>query len=289
MTITVSTQLNAQVTSMTDLLARVRVVMRDPNAGSGRWTDTEIYSAITRALFEMLGSYQYRDAYETTFVNNQRDYTLPGYVDIVESVERVDSGGYGIPLRSYSTIKTPYLSLLRFRQLQPAGFTLRLVVRRHLEVPPVPGTLAVAMTDTTGTLVDISGESTVYPVPGYILINNEYMYYDTQTAGTLTGVTRGMFGSTAATHVISSVVDPVIAVDPQVIGAVLIGCQIYLSEMRLQDGPTQEAATLLTIINMNRPIYLEAKQSIAALKSRFPGVVPPLNKNHRRRGFNSVR
>ena len=65
--------------------------------------------------------------------------------------------------------------------------------------------LSSAMTSSVATATVAS--TTGYPSAGTILIDNEAMFYTGTTATTFTGLTRGVFGTTAAAHTSGKAVD----------------------------------------------------------------------------------
>ena len=65
---------------------------------------------------------------------------------------------------------------------------------------------ATAITTTTQTTIvyENADDATQLPTSGYVMAQNEIIYYAAgggATSGTLTGCVRGCFGTTAATHV----------------------------------------------------------------------------------------
>lgn len=111
-------------------------------------------------------------------------------------------------------------------------------------------TLAAALTDTTGTtvqLASIAGQVASFLSTGYIKIDNEIISYPVSgiSGNNLTGCTRGALGSTAATHLINAAVDRVVF-DNYVIRAVTgTGPWTLTLDRNVTLAPTMTAATAL--------------------------------------------
>lgn len=111
-------------------------------------------------------------------------------------------------------------------------------------------TLATALTDTVGTtvtLTSISGQVTSFLSTGYIKIDNEIIAYPVSgiSGNTLTGVTRGALGSTAATHLISAAVDRVVFDNYMIRSVSGTGPWTVVLDRNVTLAPTMTAATAL--------------------------------------------
>ena len=82
-----------------------------------------------------------------------------------------------------------------------------------ISVPPkLKIETAAGITDTSNSITVTDGD--VLPATGYIRIEDEIIYYGSKSGTVLSSCTRGMFGTTAATHDAETKVEPVVYYAP---------------------------------------------------------------------------
>jgi len=244
--------LGAGYTTLTDLVAQVRLAVNDTSGGVNRkWSDEQIYLAMRNALAQAGNSFFYRDIYEDLdFVQGDVDYTLPGYIQRITRVERERrvpdisvSPGTNLDweeLRLWDQIETPGNNRLLLRKSYPAGNT-RITYERDVVLPIVDLELAAAITDSQTTLtLTFNGTYNIYQIvpPAYFQINNSEIVKCTAitSPNTLT-ISRGALGTTAAT---GSAADTVTAViienDDRFASYVINASAAFLNMLLLQDA-----------------------------------------------------
>lgn len=100
---------------------------------------------------------------------------------------------------SDATVQPPY-ELVEREKLYSKGWFDRSYFVKNRPIRDVTSSLADAMTDSQTTAVLASGDGDSFPIAGYIIIDSEVMSYSGVSSDTLTGLTRGVFDTSAATH-----------------------------------------------------------------------------------------
>lgn len=105
---------------------------------------------------------------QSRFVNT--DNTNPDYAQVTQETQQ----SKGVSDRRYFTVRRP--------------------------VADIASELATTVDDNDTSVVVTSGDGAGFPATGYIIIEDEVISYSGVSTNTLTGCTRGAFGSTAAAH-----------------------------------------------------------------------------------------
>lgn len=292
MTVTISsTGENLQLTSLSDLLTDLRVALDSPSGTGTKWTDAQLQLCINRIIRELASFVWVKGVWETTSDSDDRDYQLPQYVEEIVSVTTQGGEtsvlsleeGPEVPVLGRRHLRTPHSNLLKLQYLPPAGSTLRVYYRQRMQVPPQDAALDLGanIASTTATTVTISSPFSL-PVPGYVRIDNEVIYYAGIDASGLTDCTRGELGTTAATHTAgSNNVLPLFPMDGRVHEVVMKGATMRAYDLRLKGAPHGDVA--LTVEN-----YRNAKEEYQRARKTLQGgsggiQVPNLWNTRRRR------
>ena len=139
-----------------------------------------------------------------SLVANQREYDVP---DDVQEPNIVDffEGDTGTSVEGYSPETFRNLSRVIRRGSRPLAYTW-LPTERKIVFDPVPDTAAGTTAINAGagisaTATSVTVDSTTgFPTEGRLIIDSEVMSYTNTTSTTFTGLTRGIEGTTAATH-----------------------------------------------------------------------------------------
>lgn len=198
--------------------------------GAAVWTDTQRYRAINQALTVWQGRVlvPYLYTLSAGWTEDEYNFTLPDYIDgpIDPQILRNLDWPFDVTL---TEARSTWVGMEGY-SLEPnatGGQTLRLHWPAYASDGrilwwghngPVPTTLPVTSGALTST--DTSLTLTTKPIvgkSGYIKIDAEWMQYagvtESATTLTLTNLVRGVQGTTAATHVITSTVTWGIAMD----------------------------------------------------------------------------
>ena len=139
-----------------------------------------------------------------SLVANQREYTLADSVHEPMQTDFCD-GGVWKPVPGLSPTTFREGSRVIRRASVPLAFTW-LETERIMALEPIPDTAAgtttindVAGMTATATSVTVAS-TTGFPTEGRIIIDTEVMSYTMTTTTSFTGLTRGIEGTTAATH-----------------------------------------------------------------------------------------
>jgi hypothetical protein len=227
-----------------------------------RWTDAQIYSAMSLVLQSWQG--RVRTPYTYTIVGGwvagTYDYAIPAYIEAktiqpqarVSAWDWIDVGG-----ETWADIQA--------YDVEPSA-TDGMVLRLHYSNPrssivgasnegrllwwgapgPVPTTIPTlsAGIDADDTSLTIASKPSIGRV-GYVKIGTEWLQYSGYTEGassiTPTNLSRGLSGSTAASH---SLGDPVVwgvAVESMALLNLLYDCtRMYLMQMYLSNPSSRE-------------------------------------------------
>ena len=237
--------------TMTQLVTDLQVRVRD--TAPSRWSAAEHRAALVGSC-RRLGAIGYAvpSVYDgLTLAANTYGYALPDRVQNIYAVERRQSSE-ALPYEPIPWWReepdgitgAPYLWL----NFEGSDWGLRV---KYMVIMPVPSALDLAVDDATNitaadTTITVDGAAATtlddWPEPGWCKIDDEVISYtgiDTASE-TLTGCTRGVWG-TAATHADDAVVYSVVpGWKPDVFGVVLSLAQVELYQMELHDAPAKE-------------------------------------------------
>jgi hypothetical protein len=279
-----------QMPSFTDIRTALRTNLRAPSGTNPLVTDAELNECIIRACSDVARFLQVQDLTTITVASNTREYELPQYVDRILKLRRPGGWWQGVNLdegapiiiQRYDHLWNGRVNTLRLLDLHPVDITITVEYLRSMPVPPVPLTLSG---NINATVVDIpiTGAANTYPVPGWVKIGSEVIYYTTLDDNELKTATRGMSGSLAASHTSGDVVDPLLPIDMRTREVVLKGAKLYALELRLQDGPASESSLLLSLVGAARQDYLDARRTVGG---NLPSpIIPNVYRTRRRRGL----
>lgn len=257
--------------TQTELLDEIRAETGDPSSG-GLWTTPNIYRAINRTLNVWSGKVVLPRLYSFTggFVSGTWQYSVPTYIrgDVEVEIRLAIHSVLGVVQEDDETLTwTTVFSGF----LEPDSASGESAVFRFHTLPytqdgrikwwaangsiPTPATLpktsgALTSSDTSVTITTTSFVSDV----GWIKINAEYMSYAgisrTATTVTLSNVQRGLFGSTAASHLTAQDVDWCVGADDPALWEHLLRQSIaFLHESRLHRGAVQDRANHEKMVN----------------------------------------
>ena len=141
-------------------------------------------------------------------VLNQRQYTLASTVQEPLVLEYWDSSGaHQIDSQTEDQFRN-YAAMIRTGTI-PQSYTF-LETERVLLLNPIPDTAAGTTTLTGSHNASVTtltvASTTGFPTEGRLIIESEVVSYTSTTSTTFTGVTRGIEGTTAATHAGSTTV-----------------------------------------------------------------------------------
>lgn len=243
--------LGAGFTTLTDLVHRIRVAVRDVSTVNRKWSDEEIYLAIYQSMGEAgSNSFFYSDIYEDLdFADQDVDYTLPDYVQRVTVVERERTIPYlstssGTVLdweemKNWRQVRTPGNNRLLLNHDHPTG-NVRITYERSVDFPIVDMKLSAAITDSATTMsLTIPGTYNIWEikVPTYFQINNNEIVKATAiTSTTAMTISRAALGTTAAAGSANDVVTPVIiSQDDRFSTYIINAASAYLNLLLIQD------------------------------------------------------
>lgn len=224
--------------SQGDLLSHYRTLLRDPAAAGGRWSDTEIYLAISRALQTWANRVRVPWLYELPdgWSSATYAYTLPAYMDSYVRPQVLAPAGAWRELAPEGSTET--WDDLKGWTLEPDG--LGGIVLRwqtppvtdggsiiwYAPVSPIPTEiLSGASTAVVTSTLTSGGAALVVTVPagfepaaaGWLEIGGERMAYGGVARDgndlTLGLVRRGIDGTTAGEHVEGTDVEWCVGVD----------------------------------------------------------------------------
>lgn len=203
-----------------DFISEIRRRVRDTAGSNNTWTRQEILDAVIDAQREARGVFWQDAVYNSLQVSpSQHWYALPDYIRRINRIERViaedialvsDSGAFRRELL-YDWRHTP---MAQTNRLWIGGnfptSELAIYYEGDLAVFQQEMTLTTSIISTArvipfnssnGYFPAAAGRERIenWPVPGYLRIGDEVMYYDAVTQTSFTNVMRGMFGSGVAT------------------------------------------------------------------------------------------
>lgn len=182
------------------LVIQVRRRLDDPTAS--RWTNQDIGDLLDEGAKYLQSNLKIlENRTSLSLVANQRDYELASTVLEPKVLEYMDSGGYrrlrGV---TYSRIRDS-----RATRTGTIPFAYSFVDNEQtIQLTPAPDTAAPSTTlsgnhSAAATTLVVVSTASLYD-EGRVLVDSEVIGYTGKTTTTLTGCTRGLEGTTAATH-----------------------------------------------------------------------------------------
>lgn len=232
--------------SQVALLNHLRATMRD--SATTRWTDTEFYTSINRALTTWSNRVRVPLLFSPVTLDDSMSYALPVYMDQYIRPQTSDADGeIWNEIQDWTIEPDGQGNPVLYRRAPVTVQNARIIW--YMPVFPIP-TQVVTLTSTIGT-EDTSLTVTTadaYPVgaAGWIKIKNEWMQYAgterTSAASlTLNGLTRGVSGTSAAMHPADVSVEWGIAVDRDDLWEALADQVMeYLHAYYMTDGSNSE-------------------------------------------------
>jgi hypothetical protein len=248
--------------TQSELLANIRTLLMESTAD--RWTDSNIYAAMSMALQSWHG--RVRTPYTYTvpggWVAGTYDYTLPTYIeaktiqpqakrllyDYLESGEGdetwFDITAYDIePSDSGAMVLRLHYGQSRYDVVGASTEGRIIHWAAPGPVPTTPPTLSAGI-DADDTSLTIASKPSIGRV-GYTKIGDEWLQYSGYTEGdttlTLTNLVRGLNGTTAASHSTSDGVLWGISVETMALLNLLYDCtRMYLMQMYLSNPSSRE-------------------------------------------------
>lgn len=261
--------------TMSDLLADLRIALRSPVGTGSKFTEAELYYCIRKTIDDIANLVWVEGITTLTIASRVIDYTLPVNVDRIQSVQQVSLAPTlffpsAVPYQRYiegwEHDKLPRSNTLRFHTLPAQGASIEVRYLYRLQTPPIPQTLSVTM-DTTTTEIDVP-DSSIFPVPGYVRIESEVIFYENRedSVQKLTAAVRGLFGTAAVGHTAAAnLVDPVVlSAAGQVAESVILkGAQLQAHAIRLNDSANSDVPRVLTNYNLIKEEYQKLKGILA--------------------------
>jgi hypothetical protein len=248
--------------TQTELLTSIRTLLMEPTPD--RWTDSNIYAAMSMALQSWQGRVRTPYIYTVTggWVAGTYDYTLPSYIDskTIQPQQRrtlYDWADIGLNDETWADIQA--------YDIEPSSsgaMTLRLAYSHHSglvdqattegriihwaapgPVPTATPTLSAGI-DSDDTSLTIASKPSVGRV-GYVKVDTEWLQYSGYTEGastiTLTNLSRGLNGSTAASHSLGATVIWGLGVESMALLNLLYdNTRMYLMQMYLSNPSSRE-------------------------------------------------
>jgi hypothetical protein len=249
--------------TQTELLASIRTLLMESTAD--RWTDSNIYAAMSMALQSWQG--RVRTPYTYTvpggWIAGTYDYTLPSYIesktiqpqakrllyDYLESGEGdetwFDINAYEIePSDSGAMVLRLHYGQSRYDVVGASTEGRIIHWAAPGSVPTTPPTLSAGI-DADDTSLTIASKPSIGRV-GYTKIDDEWVGYAGYTEGdttfTLTNLQRGLNGTTAASHSLGASAIWGVAVETDALVNQLISQTMYtLMKMYLMNPSSYEA------------------------------------------------
>lgn len=197
--------------SQVDLLTDIRRRMRD--ASKAMWTDDEIYLVMGDALMDWRDRVAVPQLYTVTggWVTGQADYDLPSYIndDLTPqqrrwtwSTSESERDNQWVDVLDFTVSPNTSGGLtLHLGRLPSTGDGRILWWGRNGRLPLVVPTLAADITSSATSATVTTSED--LPESGYIKIGSEWLGYAGVTRDatvTLSNLSRGVYGTTAASH-----------------------------------------------------------------------------------------
>jgi hypothetical protein len=230
-----------------------------------RWTDSNIYAAMSMALQSWQG--RVRTPYTYTvpggWVAGTYDYTIPAYIDsrtiqpqakrlLYDYLESGEGDETWFDVMAYDVEPSSSGAMvLRLHYGQSRHDVVGASTEGRIihwappgPVPTTPPTLSAGISDTD-TSMTIASKPSIGKV-GYTKIGAEWLQYNGYTEGastlTLTNLQRGLNGTTAASHSTSDSVLWGISVETMALLNLLYDCtRMYLMQMYLMNPSSREA------------------------------------------------
>ena len=198
----------AEGRSVRDWASDLATALRDTAGSQPIWSFTERYLALQEGFRQARGHFSLPDVYTSlTLVAGVREYGLPRDVRRVSGIDYNNTISLNPtaastyiawkPLRTWHMLPSVETNRLWIENEYP-GANLRIYFERDVEVPPVEMSL---WTNITATNMFIPVANTTpfrpyeWPMPGYVIIEQEVIKYELVTASSFTGLTRGMFNT----------------------------------------------------------------------------------------------
>jgi hypothetical protein len=200
--------MNLYIRTQSDILSDIEDDVRDD--ANKRWKKTEIYRALNRSIRRM-GTPYLPVAASVTF-SSSNTANLPAGVRGPLTVEYSDNNDdLWYPVGMYDIAHDADNNLVLSLPHVP-GYSVR--VRWHAEQTPVPAVSTLpGLTSGIGssnTSLTVSSSVSVAPV-GFVKINDEWIQYTGMSSSgsqtLLTGLDRGVHGTTAASHTASDTIE----------------------------------------------------------------------------------
>lgn len=262
--------MNPYLYTQTEVLATLRTLLMEPTAE--RWTDIQLYSAMSIALQSWQGRVRVPYIYNITggWVSGTYDYILPDYVDKRTVQPQAKVSGWD-SIEGIITSGSETWADIQAFTVEPnetGGFVLRLSYSnprssligassegraiwwgQQLQVPTTVPALAVTITDSDTSLsIATVGTKPAYGRVGYVKVDSEWIGYSGYTEATstmtLTNLVRGLNGTTAAAHTAGASVTWGVGMDtPALLNALYDGTRVYLMQMWLSNPSSRETAS----------------------------------------------
>lgn len=245
--------LAAGVTSVSNLIARVRVAVHDTNATRRKWSADEVYLAIADAIGLASNQFFITGVYtDLDFATGTVEYTLPDYIHRVVRVRR-ERRVPNIQVDADTTLDWEEITSWRhvrseignnklfLLKPQPDGNT-EITYERDVPIPFVESELSAALSTTDGTSITIALPATyqVYglELPMYAQINGaEIVKITAITSAGVATIVRAQLGTTATTASQGDSVSAIILVNDDRFNAYVVNsAAAYLNLMILQDA-----------------------------------------------------
>ncbi|MBK8467761.1 MAG: hypothetical protein IPL32_18270 [Chloracidobacterium sp.] len=212
-----------ELQTQAEILARIKAIMRD--SSNNRWTNVEIYEALNQSLSKWVGRVSVPSVYTIPdgWQSNVYAYALPhyirGHIDVQQKAYTgVQVGDITVDPENgaFTWVDVPAWEVepdgsggevLRLGAL-PYSVDGRVIFwAANGPVPTTVPTTSAAITDVAATSLTLTGVPMI-GASGFIKIDQEWMSYagytQSATITTLQNLVRGLNGTTAATHLITT-------------------------------------------------------------------------------------
>lgn len=206
--------------SLRDWVSDLDTGLRDTSGSQTIWSTGEKLLALREGFRQARGHFRVPEVYTSlTLVAGVREYGLPRDVRHVAgidynntiSLQPTAASTYIAwkPLRTWHVLPSAETNRLWIENEYP-GANLRIYYEKDVEVPPVEVSLWTNIT-ATNTFIPVANTTAFrtyeWPMPGYVVIEQEVIKYELVTATSFTGLTRGMFNTAPRANSLGNVMD----------------------------------------------------------------------------------
>jgi hypothetical protein len=236
--------MNIHILTQAELLARINRMLRDPV--NERWSTVEKYDAVNQAIQKWGTKVMVPYVYSLDdWTSNTREYALPAYVhEPLDPQYKISGEDIWGTFPSYDVMPTTGSGTLLVLAFYPPSVDARVIWWTRNSIVPTAVTTVSVEINSTATSLTVTSAVDVADA-GFIKIDSEWIQYAGRVRGAsttvLSNLVRACFGTTAATHTVSTSVYWGVAVHRSDLYEQLYHqAAAYLFALFLTDGSAQE-------------------------------------------------